>query len=91
MRPVSIETFIETVYADDGSPPSLATIRRRCAQTDDQGNPVIPGSFRDGKPWRIDLDTYYSEMERRIRGTNVEYLSANEKSIVDQLALSLAN
>tara|TARA_R110000823_G_scaffold295155_1_gene414202 strand:+ start:148 stop:423 length:276 start_codon:yes stop_codon:yes gene_type:complete len=91
MRPVSIETFIEVVYTDDGRPPSQATIRRRCAQTDDKGQPVIPGAFRDGKPWRVDLDTYYSEMERRIRGTNEEYLSSNEKTIVDQLAQSLAN
>ncbi len=60
MRPVSIQTFIEVVYCEDNQPPSLATIRRRC--------PEIPGAFRDGRRWRIDLDTYFETMERRIRG-----------------------
>jgi hypothetical protein len=48
------------VYCEDNQPPSLATIRRRC--------PDIPGAFRDGRRWRIDLDTYFETMERRIRG-----------------------
>lgn len=61
MRPVSIETFIRVVYAEDDHPPSLATIRRRCP--DD-----LPGAFRDGRRWRIDLDTYYLTMERRLQG-----------------------
>jgi len=60
VRPVSIQTFIEVVYCEDNQPPSLATIRRRC--------PEIPGAFRDGRRWRIDLDTYFETMERRIRG-----------------------
>ena len=47
MRPVSIQTFINVVYCEDDQPPSLATIRRRC--------PEIPGAFRDGRRWRIDL------------------------------------
>jgi len=29
VRPVSIQTFIQVVYCDDGEPPSPATIRRR--------------------------------------------------------------
>lgn len=61
MRPVSIETFIRLVYAEDDNPPSVATIRRRCP--DD-----LPGAFRDGRRWRIDLDTYYHTMERRLQG-----------------------
>lgn len=60
MRPVSIGTFIRTVYCDDDTPPSVATVRRRC--------PEIPGSFRDGRRWRIDLDLYFDTMDRRIRG-----------------------
>lgn len=60
MRPVSIQTFIEKVYREDEHPPSPATIRRRC--------PEIPGAFRDGRRWRIDLDTYFETMERRVRG-----------------------
>lgn len=60
MTPVSIETFIRVVYAQDDHPPSLATIRRRC--------PDLPGAFRDGRRWRIDLDRYYEVMERRIKG-----------------------
>lgn len=60
MRPVSIETFIRTVYQYDDNPPSVATVRRRC--------PEIPGAFKDGRRWRIDLDVYFETMERRVRG-----------------------
>ncbi|OEY67432.1 hypothetical protein [Marinobacter sp. X15-166B] len=60
MRPVSLQTFIDIVYVDDKEPPSLATIRRRC--------PEIPGAFKDGRRWRIDLDVYYETMNRRVRG-----------------------
>lgn len=60
MRPVSISTFIRVVYCDDDTPPSVATIRRRC--------PHIPGSFKDGRRWRIDLDLYLEIMNRRVRG-----------------------
>lgn len=60
MRPVSIATFIRVVYKEDDTPPSVPTVRRRC--------PEIPGAFKDGRRWRIDLDTYFETMERRIRG-----------------------
>jgi hypothetical protein len=60
MRPVSINTFITLVYCDDETPPSVSTIRRRC--------PEIPGAFRDGRRWRIDLDYYFEAMNSRIRG-----------------------
>lgn len=60
MRPVSIRTFIEIVYCCDEDPPSESTIRRRIHE--------IPGSFRDGRRWRIDLDLYFEVMGQRIRG-----------------------
>jgi len=60
MRPVSITTFIAVVYCADETPPSIATVRRRC--------PEIPGAFRDGRRWRIDLDYYFEIMNGRIRG-----------------------
>lgn len=78
MRPVSIQTFIEVVYCDDNQPPSLATIRRRC--------PEIPGAFRDGRRWRIDLDTYFETMERRVRGMPD---SAQELGLLQDLAEQL--
>jgi hypothetical protein len=78
VRPVSIQTFIEVVYCDDNEPPSLATIRRRC--------PEIPGAFRDGRRWRIDLDTYFDTMERRIRGMPE---SPQELGLIQDLAEQL--
>jgi hypothetical protein len=60
MRPVSIKTFIEIIYCDDDDPPSESTIRRRIEE--------IPGAFRDGRRWRIDLDYYLEVMDKRIRG-----------------------
>lgn len=78
MRPVSIQTFIEVVYCEDNQPPSLATIRRRC--------PDIPGAFRDGRRWRIDLDTYLETMERRIKGMPE---SPQELGLIQDLAEQL--
>ncbi|MCS5564199.1 hypothetical protein [Marinobacter sp.] len=78
MRPVSIQTFIEVVYCDDNEPPSLATIRRRC--------PDIPGAFRDGRRWRIDLDTYFETMDRRVRGMPE---SPQELGLIQDLAEQL--
>ena len=78
MRPVSIQTFINVVYCEDDQPPSLATIRRRC--------PEIPGAFRDGRRWRIDLDTYFETMERRIRGMPE---SPQELGLIQNLAEQL--
>lgn len=75
MRPVSIQTFIQVVYCDDNEPPSPVTIRRRC--------PEIPGAFRDGRRWRIDLDTYFETMERRIRGLPE---SATEMALLQDLS-----
>ena len=60
MRLVSIPTFIEIVYGEDDHPPSVSTIRRRC--------PTIPGAFRDGKRWRIDIDIFFAVMRRRALG-----------------------
>lgn len=60
MRLVSIETFIRVVYQEDDNPPSVATVRRRCTN--------IPGAFKDGRRWRIDLDVFFETMERRVRG-----------------------
>jgi len=93
MRPVSIETFIRLVYAEDDNPPSLATIRRRCPHD-------LPGAFRDGRRWRIDLDTYYRTMERRLQGlpeitpavSTARTLAADddEAALIDDLAFSLS-
>lgn len=55
MRPISITTFIAVVYCADETPPSIATVRRRC--------PEIPGAFRDGRRWAI-LNQMWEE-ERR--------------------------
>jgi len=93
MRPVSIETFIRVVYADDDNPPSVATIRRRC--------PVdLPGAFRDGRRWRIDLDTYYLTMQRRLQGLpeitpavstpHTMAADAEEAALLDDLADTLS-
>jgi hypothetical protein len=60
MRPVSITTFIEIIYCDDDNPPSESTIRRRLEE--------LPGAFRDGRRWRIDLDYFLEVMDKRIRG-----------------------
>jgi len=60
MRPVSLQTFIDVVYCDDNSRLRWCPIRNRC--------PDIPGAFRDGRRWRIDLDTYFETMERRLKG-----------------------
>ncbi|MCK0165386.1 hypothetical protein [Marinobacter sp. S6332] len=60
MRLVSIATFIAIVYSDDETPPSVSTVRQWC--------PKIPGAFRDGRRWRIDLDYYFEIMNGRIRG-----------------------
>ncbi|XOB90765.1 hypothetical protein ACMC9M_10410 [Pseudomonadota bacterium 24LQ007] len=54
---VSIPTFISIVYCMDDHPPSVSTIRRRC--------PTIPGAFRDGRRWRIDLDEFFAGMRTR--------------------------
>lgn len=90
MRPVSINDFIRIVYGDDSNPPSPATIKRQCSKTDDQGRPLIPGAYRAGKPWKIDLDTYLPEMERRIRG-DVANEDPRERHFIDDLAARLAS
>jgi len=92
MRPVSLETFIRVVYAEDDHPPSLATVRRRC--------PEIPGAFRDGRRWRIDLDTYYLTMERCLQGLpevtpahsrpDILPADAEEAALLQRLGQSLA-
>jgi hypothetical protein len=66
MRPVSIDDFIRIIYSDDSNPPTVATIRRQCSQVDQHDRPLIPGAFKCGKPWKIDLDVYIPEMQRRI-------------------------
>jgi len=78
VRPVSIRTFIRVVYQDDDEPPSEATVRRRC--------PDLPGAFRDGRRWRIDLDTYYETMNRRLRGFGE---SVQEEAFASDLAEKL--
>ena len=56
MRPVSIEDFINVVFEYDSTPPAPSTIRRLCAAKDEFGLAVIPGAFKLGKAWKIDLD-----------------------------------
>lgn len=70
MRYVSITDFIAIVHGDDSTPPSPATVRRQCSQKDAQGRPRIPGAYKAGKPWKIDLDVYEAEMARRMTGSS---------------------
>lgn len=97
MRPVSIPDFIAIIYTDDSHPPTPATIRRRCPQKDSQGRPEIPGAYKDGKAWKIDLDIYLPEMERRIRGVENDEddpardLTPEEMRLLDGIELSLAS
>jgi hypothetical protein len=66
MRLVSISRFINEVFGDDDQPPAPSTIRRHCTQFDGSGSPQIPGACKVGKMWKIDMDTYITEMERRM-------------------------
>lgn len=94
MRPVSISGFIEIIHAGDPNPPAESTIRRLCAQKDDQGRPMIPGAYKLGSPWKIDLDVYIPEMTRRARGlsaTEETLVDEEEDALIDQLAAKLAS
>lgn len=86
MRPVSIEDFIKVVFEHDSTPPAPSTIRRLCASKDELGLAVIPGAFKFGKAWKIDLDRYFTEMERRVSGSDVE-----EDAFIYELAHKLAS
>ncbi|MBQ0834786.1 hypothetical protein [Marinobacter sp.] len=86
MRPVSIETFINIVFEYDSTPPATSTIRRLCAAKDEYGLAVIPGAFKLGKAWKIDLDKYFREMERRVSGSD-----AAEAAFIHDLANKLAS
>jgi hypothetical protein len=66
MRLVSINRFLNIVFEGDDQPPAPSTIRRHCSQFEDNGQPKIPGACKIGKSWKIDLDTYIPEMERRM-------------------------
>ncbi|GGE69893.1 hypothetical protein GCM10011533_22860 [Streptosporangium jomthongense] len=66
MRLVSINRFINVVFEGDDQPPAPSTIRRHCSQFDENGAPKIPGACKIGKAWKIDIDTYIPEMERRM-------------------------
>ena len=90
MRPVSIDDFIRIIHADDTSPPSPATIRRQCGQRDDEGRPLIPGAYKVGKPWKIDLDVYLPEMSRRISG-DANLTDDEDAEFVDKIAMRLAS
>ncbi len=93
MRPVSIIDFIRIIYSEDSNPPSEATIRRQCPQKNEDGRPLIPGAYKAGKPWKIDLDVYIPEMQRRLTGRASESRegSDEEQDIIDDLALRLAS
>lgn len=91
MRAVSIQDFIDEVFQHDGSPPAVSTIRRHCDEKDEFGRPMIPGAFKLGKIWKIDLDCYYREMDRRISGGEEGGLgNPEEEAFVDNLARELA-
>lgn len=93
MRPVSINDFIRIIYSEDSNPPSQATIRRQCPQKDEHGRPLIPGAYKAGKPWKIDLDVYIPEMQRRLTGhtRDSDEGSDEERDIIDDLAFRLAS
>ena len=86
MRPVSIEDFINVVFEYDSAPPAPSTIRRLCAAKDASGLAVIPGAFKLGKAWKIDLDEYFREMERRVSGPDVA-----DDTFIHELANKLAS
>ncbi len=86
MRPVSIEDFIKVVFEYDSTPPAPSTIRRLCASKDELGLAVIPGAFKLGKAWKIDLDGYFREMERRVSGSEAE-----DDNFIYELANKLAS
>ena len=86
MRPVSIADFIEIVFSDDSYPPAASTIRRLCSERDCEGRPIIPGAFKFGKLWKIDLDVYYMEMAQRTNGA-----APTDDAIIYGLARSLAS
>ena len=91
MRAVSIQDFIDEVFEHDSSPPAVSTIRRHCDEKDEFGQPVIPGAFKLGKIWKIDLDCYYRVMERRLfeSGDGVS-ASPEEEAFAANLAKVLA-
>lgn len=66
MRFVSINSFLKIVFDGDDQPPAASTIRRHCSQFDEKGAPKVPGACKFGKVWKIDIDTYIHEMERRM-------------------------
>lgn len=86
MRPVSIETFINVVFEYDNAPPAQSTIRRLCGEKNEFGMAVIPGAFKLGKAWKIDLDGYFREMERRMSGSDFE-----DDNFIHELANKLAS
>ncbi|MBU2873974.1 hypothetical protein [Marinobacter salexigens] len=86
MRPVSIEDFIQVVFEYDSAPPAPSTVRRLCSAKDEFGLAVIPGAFKLGKAWKIDLDEYFREMERRMSGSGAE-----DDSFIHELASKLAS
>ena len=90
MRSVSIDDFIRIIHGDDTHPPSPATVRRQCAQQDDQGRPLIPGSYKAGKPWKIDLDVYIPEMQSRIKGGSGQ-ADDQEQEWADRISMRLAS
>lgn len=93
MRPVSITDFIKIIHGHDSCPPSPVTVRAQCRRTDEEGRPLIPGAYKAGKPWKIDLDVYIPEMNRRIRGlspSEQDHIDSHEEEFLDDLATQLA-
>lgn len=92
MRAVSINDFIDEVFKHDSEPPAVSTVRRLCGEQDEEGQPVIPGAFRFGKAWKIDLEHYYKEMERRLAGENdtPPLPPSGDESFLESLAKELA-
>jgi hypothetical protein len=90
MRAVSIQDFIDEVFQYDSSPPAVFTIRRHCDEKYEFGRPMIPGAFKLGKIWKIDLDCYYREMDRSISGCEGGLGNPEEEAFVDNLARELA-
>lgn len=88
MRVVSIQDFIDEVFEHDSSPPAGSTVRRLCHEKDEFGQAVIPGAFKMGKTWKIDLDCYYRVMERRL--SECEFSDAEEEPWLKALGASLS-
>lgn len=88
MRLVSVESFIKIIFESDEKPPAPSTIRRHCSQFNTDGSHKIPGAYKIGKAWKIDMDTYVPEIERRmVARTDV---SLEDRAFIEQFSQGIS-